>query len=79
MTCLTTYFGRNGSKMTIAGTAETTDQWEGSKPHYNNEIRGKPGKGHDWPTKPGHYPAKTTAEDCQEVHHNPDEVQRIHS
>ena len=31
--------------MTIAGTAETTDQWEGRKPHYNNEIPSKPGKG----------------------------------
>jgi hypothetical protein len=55
MTWRTKYFGRNGSKMTIAGTAETTDQWEGRKPHYNNEIRGKPGKGgRDWPSKPGH-------------------------
>ena len=77
MTWRTKYFGRNGSKMTIAGTAETT---EGRKPHYNNEIRGKPGKGgvigrQNQDTNP----AKTTAEDRQEVHHNPDEVQRIHS
>ena len=73
MTWRTKYFGRNGSKMTIAGTAETT---EGRKPHYNNEIRGKPGKGgvigrQNQATNP----AKTTAEDRQEV----DEVQRIHS
>ena len=80
MTCRTTYFGRIASKTTIAGTAETTDQWEGRKPHYNNEIRGKPGKGgvigrQNQATNP----ANTAAEDRQEVHHNPDEVQWIYS